>query len=167
MVATNGSRNHSIAPSGAASEVRAKVEARSGRVLLVDDNAVVREVLERILRLNGYDVVTAANGEEAVGMYRALSGAVDLVMLDMCMPGMDGYDTYRALRAVRADVTVILCSGAADPTRVEKALNEGVFAFLGKPFSASQVMTLVDAALQCNALTELPASLRACPGSQR
>jgi CheY-like chemotaxis protein len=133
----------------------------------VDDNAVVRDVLDRILRMNGYDVVSVANGEEAVGMYRALSGAVDLVMLDMCMPGMDGYDTYRALRAIRADVRVVLCSGSADPTRVERALADGVVAFLAKPFTATQVTTIVDAALSRKADSAPPPSPRACPGSKR
>ncbi|MBI5538094.1 MAG: response regulator [Deltaproteobacteria bacterium] len=136
-------------------------------MLLVDDNAVVRDVLERILRMNGYDVVAVASGEEAVAMYRALSAAVDLVLLDMCMPGMDGYDTYRELRGIRADVRVILCSGSADPTRVERALADGVFAFLGKPFTPSQVTTLVDAAVGRKVDTAPPPSPRVCPSSKR
>jgi len=137
-------------PTRNGSEVRPSVNAGGGRVLVVDDDAVVRDVLERMLRLNGHDVIVAAGGEEAVALYRTLSEVVDLVMLDLCMPGMDGYETFRQLRSVRADARVILCSGTPDSRRVESALADGACAFLGKPFGAAQVLDVVQRALARN-----------------
>jgi len=167
MVASNGHAGHPSKPPGPASEVRAKATAGCGRVLIVDDDAVVRCVLERVLRMNGYDVVSVSSGEEAVAMYRALSTAVDVVLLDMTMPGMDGYDTFRALQTIRADARVVLVSGAADPGRVERALGEGAFGFFGKPFTAAQVLSIVEAAVGRKADSASPPSPRAGTASGR
>jgi CheY-like chemotaxis protein len=142
--------------------VRAKATAGGGRVLVVDDDADVRGVLDHMLRMKGYDVIVVASGEEAVAMYRTLSGVVDLVTLDLCMPGIDGYETFRQLRSIRADARVILCSGSPDSRRVERALADGAFGFIRKPFTASQVLTMVDAAIGHKAdCTPSPQSARA------
>jgi CheY-like chemotaxis protein len=152
----------SLQPSqdGRASEVRSKIDARNRRVLVVDDNAFVRSVLERILRAKGYDVVCCASGEEAVGLFAALWMAIDIAILDMSMPGMDGCDTYRAMRAIDSSVRVVLCSGATDGRRVELALREGAIAFMPKPFSPEQVERVLQDALERGCQRTAPREMR-------
>jgi DNA-binding NtrC family response regulator len=133
---------------GRASEVRSKVDACNRRVFVVDDNSFVRSVLERILRAKGYDVVACASGDEAVSLFAVLWQAVDVAIVDMCMPGMDGCDTFRAMRAIHPDVRVVLCSGATDRQRVDMALREGAHAFMLKPFTPDQVERTIEDALQ-------------------
>jgi len=116
---------------------------------VVDDEDVVRTVLARMLQELGYDVVSVSSGEEALGIFAALSQAIDLVMLDMCMPvGPDGYDTFRGLRSMRGDVRVVICSGYADCDRIGRALAEGAITFLPKPFDLEQVANVVARAMR-------------------
>jgi CheY-like chemotaxis protein len=147
-------------PSGATSEVRAKISTGAGRVMLVDDDPIVRDVTQRILKAYGFDVIVCSCGEESVALYRTLAGAVDLVLVDMCMPGMDGYDTFKALRALRSDAVVVLFSGAADAARVQAGLDRGAAAFLAKPFTPEALVTLISRVLS-EAQDEPPVSPRA------
>jgi CheY-like chemotaxis protein len=136
----NGSRASS-SPPGAASEVRARVGA--GRIMVIDDDPIVRDVTQRILRAYGFDVIVCSSGEEGIALYRTLASAIDVVMVDMCMPGMDGYDTLCALRAECPEALVVLCSGAADSARIQKGLEDGAAAFLPKPFTPDALVQLL------------------------
>lgn len=130
-------------------------------MLVVDDDRTVRDVLASMLRELGYDAVTVSSGEEAIGIYTALEHAIDLVVLDMVMPGgLDGYDTFRGLRAVRGDAKVVLCSGYADGDRIGRALEEGALTFLPKPFDLAQVASVVHKALRAER-DDSPSSPRA------
>lgn len=132
-----------------ASEVRPKVGVQALRALVVDDNDVVRSVLEETLRNLGCDVISVASGEEAIAMYRPLWQVVDFVVVDMRMPGMDGYETFRALREVNPQARIVLCSGSGFTSEVERALVEGACSFLSKPLEAEKVAALVAALSQC------------------
>jgi len=128
--------------------------------MLVDDDPVVRDVTHRILRTFGFDVIVCSSGEEGVALYRTLSSAVDVVLVDMCMPGMDGYDTFRALRALRSDAVVVLFSGAADASRIQMGLDQGAAAFLAKPFTPEALVQLIGRVLP-EARDRAPVSSRA------
>ena len=107
----------------------------TGRVLLiVDDEDMVREVSSRMAMRLGYRVLTAADGIEAVEVFRRHGDTVACVILDVRMPRLDGIATFGVLRGLRQDVPIILCSGYCEPAEAERLAGKGVSAFLAKPF---------------------------------
>ena len=83
----------------------------SATILLIDDEKLVRESLERFLDFCGYRVLTACDGEEGVEIFRRMAGSVDLVILDWILPGRGGAWTLEALRDAAPDCRVVLFSG--------------------------------------------------------
>ena len=118
-----------------------------GRILVVDDEKVVRDVVARMLRALGYDVVTAADGRQAVEYYRQFGQDVSLVIIDMLMPGMDGRACFAALRQVNSDVKAILSTGWGTGTTVRDVLGDGMRGLVQKPFQASVLAEAVRRAL--------------------
>jgi two-component system chemotaxis response regulator CheY len=116
------------------------------KILIVDDDAAIRRVLDRLLTRAGYDVIQAANGFEAIDSYRA--HPVDLVITDMYMPGADGLDVINRLRAEYPQARFIAISGGGfvDPARaLEAASVAGALNTLPKPFSPDALLrTLTD-----------------------
>ncbi|HTZ40446.1 MAG TPA: PAS domain S-box protein [Syntrophales bacterium] len=108
-------------------------------ILFVDDEDVIIDVNREILESLGYKVVSAKSGQEAIDVYRKLRGKIDLIILDMIMPGMDGEETYDGLKAVNADVRVILSSGYSKNEQAKAILEKGCQAFIQKPFSISDL----------------------------
>ncbi len=108
-------------------------------ILFVDDEDVIIDVNREILESLGYKVVSAKSGQEAIDVYRKLSGKIDLIILDMIMPGMDGEETYDSLKKVNAEVKVILSSGYSKNEQAKAILEKGCQAFIQKPFSISDL----------------------------
>src|SRR5439155_27260032 len=96
------------------------------RVLLVDDDDGVRLSLSANLELEGFDVVEAKNGEEAIALAR--SGDFDLVITDVRMPGINGVDTFRAIRKHKPDLAVVIMTGFALESLLDEAQSEGTYA---------------------------------------
>ena len=103
------------------------------RILFVDDEEVVRETTATMLTSLGYAVTCACNGLEGVEYYREHMEEVDLVMLDITMPVMDGGDCFRALKKLDPDVKVVLTSGHALDGAAQKLLDAGILCPFGKP----------------------------------
>jgi PAS domain S-box-containing protein len=110
-----------------------QVQTGSGTVLVVDDEPLVRRAFARALETLGYDVLLAADGVEAVDLYRERTGAIAAVVLDMVMPRMDGRATYLALRELDPSVSVLLTTGFALNEEAQSILDLGVRAFVPKP----------------------------------
>ena len=127
--------------------------AGRGRVLVVDDEEVVREVAAQYLLVLGYDVLTARDGVEAVELYRRHGGAIDLVLIDMMMPRMDGRDCFRALKAMNPEVRAILSTGFGMNSAAQEVLDEGVAGFVQKPYGIQQLAEAVARVLQRAPLT--------------
>jgi two-component system cell cycle sensor histidine kinase/response regulator CckA len=107
----------------------------SGRtVLLVDDEGPVREVVGDMLKSLGYSVLRAASGEEALRLLAKHRNRVELAVLDLIMPGMNGAEAFRRLRELRPDLSVLLSSGYSSGAEAERLLKEKACAFLQKPF---------------------------------
>jgi signal transduction histidine kinase len=111
--------------------------------LVVDDNAQNRAVAEGHLVAEGYAVVLAPGGEEALSMFEELSP--DLVLLDVLMPGLDGFETCRRLRALRsgAETPVVFLTALADLGSHRKALDSGADDFLTKPINRTELLLRV------------------------
>jgi CheY-like chemotaxis protein len=116
------------------------------RVLVADDAPDVRTLIETILAGDGHDVVTAADGLEALQRY--LDDSFDLVCTDLEMPRLNGVELTRAVRANRADdVPILLVSGSGSPRDVRDAQEAGISAYLEKPFTVSALRSQVRALL--------------------
>jgi two-component system, cell cycle sensor histidine kinase and response regulator CckA len=117
----------------------------SGRILLVEDEDMVRAVAERALTRQGYVVETACDGEEALAMFAGGKG-YDLIVSDVVMPNMDGPAMARQLRAKYGNVRILFMSGYAEE-QLRQSINLDNVAFLPKPFSVQQIAEAVRDAL--------------------
>ncbi len=112
------------------------------RVLIVDDSAVMRKIVERSLRQAGLDlgeVLEANNGIEALSMVR--QNSIDLILTDINMPAMDGLELVRQLAAMEAarGVPVVMITTEASESRVVEALSCGARGYIRKPFTPDQI----------------------------
>ncbi|WP_189529221.1 response regulator [Streptomyces roseolilacinus] len=118
------------------------VSGVSGRVLVVDDNRVIRQLIRVNLELEGFEVVTAADGAECLEVIHRFQP--DLVTLDVVMPRLDGLRTAALLRAdERTRHLPVAIISACDEGEVESGLEVGVDAFLAKPFEPAELVQLV------------------------
>jgi PAS domain S-box-containing protein len=111
----------------------------SETILFVDDEDVIIDVNREIMESLGYKVVAAKSGQEALEVYRKLQGKINLIILDMIMPGMDGEATYDSLKKVNPEIRVILSSGYSKNEQAKAILEKGCQAFIQKPFSISDL----------------------------
>jgi two-component system cell cycle sensor histidine kinase/response regulator CckA len=111
----------------------------SETILLVDDEDFVLEVGARLLEALGYEVFQARSGGEAVEIYGAHKGVIDLVVLDMVMPGMGGGETYDRLKEIDPQVKVILSSGYSIDGQAKQILQRGCQGFIQKPFGIKEL----------------------------
>ena len=112
-------------------------------ILFVDDEQVIRTVVQKILERHGYRVLTAANGAEAVSLYAAQGQEIAVVITDMHMPIMDGPATIIALQSLNPRVKIIGSSGLAANGGVAKAASAGVRHFLPKPYTAEKMLNTI------------------------
>ena len=119
----------------------------NGRVLVVDDEDGVREVAADLLGCLGYEVVTAPNGIAAVSQYRESGHEIDVVLLDLAMPGMDGRDCFRALKTINRDVKAVLCTGYGFNVVAQQLLDEGMLGIVSKPYTIEQLSDAIVQAL--------------------
>ena len=124
-----------------------KPVAGSGRVLVIDDEKVVRTVAEAILCEMGYDVVCVASGAEGVEYYRRHAAQVDLVLLDMVMPEMGGRECFRRLRQIDPKVRALLSTGFGRNEKAQEILNDGVRGFVQKPYTVRELSQAVAKAI--------------------
>ncbi len=117
-------------------------EPDSPGVLFVDDEPIVRKAGHRILTRLGCRVFLAANGEEALTAYRDQQDQIDLVILDLSMPEMNGFDCLSALIEFDPNAQVILSSGYND-TEIEEILNRGAIGLLPKPYDADTLISFI------------------------
>jgi CheY-like chemotaxis protein len=108
-----------------------------GTILLVDDEDVIIEVGSEILEVLGYKVSVARSGREAIDIYKEKQNEIDMVILDMIMPEMDGGETFSALKAIDPGIKVILSSGYSADARSAKMMEQGCYGFIQKPYSVN------------------------------
>jgi CheY-like chemotaxis protein len=113
------------------------------RILVVDDNSAVRDVVKTILSRSGFEVISADSGSAAVDAMNS-SGA-DLVLLDIEMPGMSGYDVCAALKAEPrwAQLPIVLMTGRAISSVPDQAKAVGASEFLAKPFDRATLVSAI------------------------
>ena len=120
----------------------------SGRILVVDDEAPIVQIIERLLQRMGYDVVGATSSLEALELFRAAPERFDVVLTDQTMPQMTGDRLALALRRIRADIPIVLCTGYSQGINAERAQALGIDAFCMKPVGAHDLAQTLERVLQ-------------------
>jgi DNA-binding NtrC family response regulator len=129
------------------------------RILMIDDEEVLREVLETLLQREGFDTLTAATGEEGVTLLD--TEEADLVVLDMMLPGMNGIETMRMIRESHPTLPIIIITAYSSIDGAIQAMKEGAYHYIPKPFKNEEVVLTVRKALEQRHLSRENERLRA------
>ena len=131
-----------------------KLEDTSGKIffgsetiMVVDDEEQVLQMTSEMLEALGYKVLQAYSGQDALDLYHSFQGAIDLVVLDMIMPGMNGDAVFKAMRAEAPKQKILLCSGYSMDQVAKTLMTMGANGFLGKPFDIKALSARVKEAL--------------------
>lgn len=112
-------------------------------ILVVDDEDFIRRMVVKMLSYAGYDVVTADCGEQAVELLRERGRGIDLIILDLMMPGMGGRKTFEAVKALGHGLKIVIASGFGREGDVQEMLSRGADGFLPKPFVMDELLAEV------------------------
>jgi PAS domain S-box-containing protein len=151
----NGSAFRVFFPAGAHPQASEQLETRpvvlprgnGETILVVDDDESIRTIASTILERHGYRVQTAANGAEAVALYRKRAAEISVVLTDMAMPVMDGAAAVAALKAINPGLRIVCCSGLASGTDLAMVQALGVRHFVPKPYTAETILATIRKAL--------------------
>lgn len=114
------------------------------RVLVIDDEEIIRDLLNDILTMLGYDAIITGSPQEALTIFEEQHKDIHLVILDMIMPEMNGRQLFNQLKAIEPNVKGILLSGYSLEGEVEKSLSEGIIDFLQKPVSIKELSEVLE-----------------------
>ncbi|MBP7381792.1 response regulator [Myxococcota bacterium] len=121
----------------------------SGKVLVVEDEELVRNMSEVMLKEIGFEVLTASNGVEAIEVFRQHMNEIRFVLMDVIMPEMDGMNAMLAIQKIRPDTTFVIMSGFAFEHRRDEFMKAGACGFIAKPFRNHDLITVVEDCLSC------------------
>ena len=134
-----------IPPYNFPSRFHGNIEPQS--VLICDDEELMRQVTGQMLQRVGYSVLYASNGDETVEVFKSCLTGVDLVIMDLSMPGESGLEVYRRLKNIDSSVRVIFSSGYVNDNRLTEAEKEGAAGFLHKPYTMDKLLRTVHSIL--------------------
>ncbi|MFS1523403.1 response regulator [Microbulbifer sp. 2304DJ12-6] len=122
----------------------APLKERKLRIMVVDDEAIVRSYSKAIFEMHGHRVETFATAEQAITYYRRYCDNVDLVLLDMIMPGMDGQELFAFLKRINPNIKAILSTGYSVDSKVQEVIAEGVLDCIQKPFTYDRLSKKIE-----------------------
>ena len=117
-------------------------------ILLVDDDSAINDFASQTLRKFGYTVLAAFSGEEALNIYSNHSGKIDIVILDIGMPGMGGHKCMREMLQIDPNARVIIASGYAADVQIQQTLKAGAAGYLSKPYRINDMLKAIRTALE-------------------
>ena len=120
----------------------------SETILLVDDEEFIRELTQEALMMFSYTVLTAASGEEALEVYTKAPGEIDLVLMDLGMPGMGGFKCLQEILRLDSSAKVIIASGYSLDGQIQKSIDVGAIGYIGKPYQINKLLKKVREALE-------------------
>ena len=115
----------------------------SGTVLIVDDEETVLAISGKILERAGFKVLMARDGREGIDLYKRFSDEIDIVLLDMTMPNMNGEEAFEEIRRINSDVKVILSSGYNEQDATDRFFGKGLAGFIQKPYRANDLTRII------------------------
>lgn len=116
----------------------------NAKILIVDDEASLLKITKLSLKKMGYEVLVAKNGMEALDTYSANIDSIDLILLDLNMPIMDGEETFFKLREINANCKIIICSGVFETTNLHMFKSAKANGYLAKPYTKSKLESIVN-----------------------
>ncbi len=128
-------------------ETKPEPDSLDATVMVVDDEEDVRKICGVTLETMGCEVVFAVDGKDAVKRFTEVGDTVDVVLLDVAMPKMNGNEAFPELRKIRPDIPVIFCSGYADDAVLSEAESSAYTSFLHKPYRRNQLIKAIAEAL--------------------
>jgi two-component system response regulator PilR (NtrC family) len=131
---------------------------RQGTVLVVDDEEIMREILETLLTNAGYEVRVASSGRE--GIEQARARPIDVALVDIMMPGMDGFATLDELKRIDEDMAVIIITAYGSIESAISAMKGGAFDYVTKPFKNEEVLHVINNAMERRRLVDENRNLR-------
>jgi signal transduction histidine kinase/ActR/RegA family two-component response regulator len=131
----------------AASPTGSDRSQRLTTVLVVDDEEIVRRTATSVLEKNGFSVISAENGQVAIDIMKKACEQIDVVLLDLAMPVMDGEQTFQALQALRPGIRVVLSSGYEEAEAVRRFSRSGLAGFIQKPYTNKRLVESVKRAI--------------------
>jgi len=132
--------------------------SRKGTILVVDDEEIMREILETLLTREGYEVRLAASGQEGLELARALP--FDAAIVDIMMPGLNGIEALEELKRIDEDLSVIIITAYGSIESAISAMKSGAFDYITKPFKNEEVLVVVSNALERRRLVHENRNLR-------
>jgi CheY-like chemotaxis protein len=121
-----------------------KMPKKIGTILLVDDEEDILQIGAKVLQNFDYKVFEAKNGPEAIELYAENKDKIDLIILDLVMPDMNGSEVYDRLKDINPDVRVLLCSGYSIEGRAKEIIDRGCNDFIQKPFTYKKLTEKLD-----------------------
>lgn len=118
-------------------------------VLIIDDDPEIRELAMEMLAEEGYKLILAGDGFEALDIYRKIGNQIGLVILDFFLPVLDGDAVFDELRTINPNINVVLSSGFAEQDKVSAMLAQGLGGFIPKPYTREKLLAQVRTALDC------------------
>ncbi len=115
-------------------------------LLVVEDDEMVRDAMIRLFVREGYLVLTAATGHDAMGLLRTPATSVDVVLLDIGLPDVSGADLCARMRQFFPDLPVVVCSGAASQEEIDELRQLGISRFLTKPIALPELVDAIGSA---------------------
>jgi two-component system response regulator PilR (NtrC family) len=131
---------------------------RNGTILVIDDEEIMREILETLLTREGYDVRLASSGQEGLELARALP--FDAAVVDIMMPGLNGIETLDELKRIDEDLAVIIITAFASVESAISAMKSGAFDYITKPFKNEEVLVVIRNAMERRRLVNENRNLR-------
>lgn len=131
------------------------------KLLIVDDDDQLRTSFAKLLRGEGYEVSSAASGEAGIEIVK--SGPLDLVILDVRLPGMNGIDTFKAIREIDAKLPVIIVTAFGTTDTAIEAIKAGAFDYLLKPFDIPEMLSMIEQAVDAGYCMRSPVEVDAAP----
>ena len=116
-------------------------------ILVVDDEAAIRKITQTSLKTFGYRVLDASDGIEAIALYAQYKTQINLVLMDMMMPNMDGLTTIRTLKKIEPSVKIVAVSGLVSDDKLTQVATFGVKAFLSKPYATKDLLNTINGVL--------------------
>ena len=150
-------RVHLGLASGCGQELKEHMQ-KNGSILVVDDEEIMREILETLLKGEGYSVRLAASGEEGIELARNMP--FDAAIVDIMMPGIDGMTTLESLKKLDDELPVIMVTAYASVESAITAMKRGAFDYITKPFKNDEVLVVIKNALERRRLVNENRSLR-------
>jgi PAS domain S-box-containing protein len=120
----------------------------SGKILVVDDEEVLRYTTRDMLEDMGYSVVLCENGKKAVELFHSIHNEIDLVLMDVIMPEMNGSEAFYKMKEIDRDCRIILTSGYTRDENISGMMKQGLSAFLKKPFSDVELFRIIQKTLE-------------------